>query len=82
MSTRVVAVIKRYRVRFAVVTMLLYVVMVPVTILVFPNNSLALALFVLFSGFTASVTTLGDLLVNAEEASKNEALVRAPDTDR
>lgn len=64
--TKLVAVIQEYRIVWAWVTLALYVVAVPVTVLVFPANSMWLALIVLFSGFTAALTTLADLLVSAE----------------
>jgi hypothetical protein len=66
-----VTIIKRYRVAWALVTMLLYVVAVPFTWIAFPANSLWLALLILFSGFTASLTTLADLMVSAEESRLN-----------
>lgn len=66
----VVRLLIRYRLAWAWITLVLYVVAVPFTIIVFPANSMWLALIVLFSGFTASLTTLADLLVNAEEADK------------
>ena len=69
-DTALKKVITKYRVMWAWITLLLYVAAVPFTIIVFPANSLWLALIVLFSGFTASLTTLGDLIVNAEEAEK------------
>lgn len=59
--------IKRYRLTWAWITLGLYVVALPVTVLVFPANSLWLAVLVLFSGFTASLTTVADLLVNVEK---------------
>lgn len=52
---------------WAVATVLLYVFAIPFTFIVFPSNSLWLALLVLFSGFTASITTLGDMLISAED---------------
>lgn len=69
-NTLLVRVITRYRLFWAWATLLLYVGAVPFTIIVFPANSLWLGLLVLFSGFTASLATLADLLVNAEEAEK------------
>lgn len=68
--SRLVAFIKRYRVAWAWITMALYLIAVPFTIWRFPANNLWLALIVLFSGFTASLTTLGDLLVNAEDSER------------
>lgn len=66
-SSRTVRWIKKYRLIWAWTTLALYVVAVPFSIIVFPSNSLWLALLVLFSGFTAALTTLADLLVNAEQ---------------
>lgn len=57
---------------WAVVTLVLYVAAVPFTIVVFPENSLWLGLLVLFSGFTASLVTLGDLLVSAEDSERED----------
>lgn len=65
--------IKRWRLAWAWGTLALYVVALPLTIVVFPANSLWLGLLVLFSGFTASLTTVADLLVNAEEARHRES---------
>lgn len=69
-NTRLHRLITRYRLTWAWITLFLYVAAVPFTIIVFPANSLWLGLLVLFSGFTASLTTLADLLVNAEEAEE------------
>jgi hypothetical protein len=69
--SRVVRIIREYRVLWAWLTLGLYVVALPVTVVIFPANSLWLALLILFSGFTASLTTLADLLVNAEEAEND-----------
>jgi hypothetical protein len=44
--------IKRYRLAWAWITLALYVVAVPFTIIVFPENSLWLGLLILFSGYT------------------------------
>lgn len=60
---------------WAWITLALYILAIPFTIIVFPENSMWLGLLVLFSGFTASLTTLGDLLVSAEEAAKNDPTV-------
>ena len=72
MRSKVTRVIKKHRLTWAYLTLGLYVVALPVTVLVFPANSMWLALLILFSGFTASLTTVADLLVNAEEADKTE----------
>lgn len=68
--------IKNYRVQWAVVTLLLYLIAVPMTVVIFPANSMWLALIVLFSGFTSSLATLADLLVNAEEAARKDPEVK------
>jgi hypothetical protein len=67
-----VAFIKRWRLVWAWVTLGLYVAAVPFTIVVFPENSLWLGLLILFSGFTASLVTLGDLLVSSEDSVRED----------
>lgn len=62
--------IKKYRMAWAWVTVALYVFAVPLTVIIFPANSMWLALIILFSGFTASVVTLGDMLISAEESEQ------------
>lgn len=52
--------------------MLLYVAAIPFTIIIFPDNNMWLGLLILFTGLTASMTTLGDLLVSAEESEKTD----------
>ena len=70
--SKLVAFLKRWRVAWAVLTLVLYVIALPVTIVVFPSNSLWLGLLILFSGFTASLTTLADLLVSAEDSQRDD----------
>lgn len=74
-----VTLLKRYRVAWALITLLLYVAAVPFTIVVFPENSLWLGLLILFSGFTASLTTLADLLVNAEDSKREDVAEGQPE---
>jgi hypothetical protein len=64
--------IKKYRMAWAWVTLALYVAAIPFTLIVFPDNNMWLGVLVLFTGFTASLTTLGDLLVSAEEAQVSD----------
>ena len=72
-SSRTVHIIKKYRVGFAVVTAVLYAVAMVLVVFLFPDvSNLWVSIFVLVSGFTASVTTLGDLLVNAEESARTD----------
>lgn len=75
-KSKLVYYIKQYRLLWAWSTLALYVVAFPATIVIFPGNSLWLALVVLFSGFTATLTTLADLLVSAEEAAKKDPEVQ------
>ena len=70
--SKLVEIIKRWRVAWAWITLALYVTAVPFTIIVFPENSLWLGLLILFSGFTASLTTLADLLVSAEDSARED----------
>jgi len=71
--SKLVAFIKRWRIFWAWITLGIYVAAVPFTIVVFPENSLWLGLLILFSGFTASLVTLGDLLVSAEDSEQDDA---------
>lgn len=65
--------IKEYRIEFAVATALLYVFAIILLIFVFPDvSNLWVSIFVLISGLTASITTLGDLLVSSEESDKTD----------
>jgi hypothetical protein len=59
-------IVEKYRMTWAIATLVLYLVAVPATIAVFPDNSLWLALLVLFSGATATLATIADLLVSSE----------------
>ena len=56
--------VRRWRVEWAVLSVASYAVMFPVTFLVFPDNSLWLALMVLWSGFTSATAALGALLAD------------------
>lgn len=69
MRVRLAKWIRRYRVHWAVVTVLLYVAAVPASIIIFPDNNLWLAMLVLFSGLTASLTTLADLITDDDDPS-------------
>lgn len=70
--SRTVRFIQKYRIAWAWITLVLYIAAIPFTIIIFPDNNMWLALIVLFTGFTASLTTLGDLLVSAEESEKTD----------
>jgi hypothetical protein len=67
MRKKLARLIRRYRLAWAVVTVLLYVVAVPFTIVIFPENNMWLGLLVLFSGFTASMTTLAELVTDEDD---------------
>ena len=70
--SRTVRFIQKYRIAWAWITLLLYVAAIPFTIIIFPDNNMWLGLLILFTGITASLTTLGDLLVSAEESEKTD----------
>lgn len=68
-QARVRDLVRRWRIPFAVVTAVAYLVAVFLVILVFPDvSNLWVSLFVLFGGFTSSVSALGALL--AEDPPK------------
>jgi hypothetical protein len=71
-KSKLVFYIKKYRVLWGWLTLWTYIVAFPVTIIVFPDNSMWLALLVTFTGFTGTLMALADLLVNAEEAAKKD----------
>lgn len=63
---------REYRMEWAVATVVLYLAAIPFTLIVFPDSNLWLGLLILFTGFTASVSTLGDMLISAEDKLKEE----------
>ena len=72
-NSRLVAAIKKYRVLFAIATVLFNLGALLSVILVFPNvSNLWVSIFVLVSGFTASMLALGDLLVSAEDSVRDD----------
>lgn len=72
-NSRLVRFIKRYRLGFAALTAALYMAAILLLVFVFPDvSNLWVSVFVLVSGLTASLTTLGDLMVNAEEAVRED----------
>jgi hypothetical protein len=71
--SKLVALIKRYRISWAVVTLAANALAILVVVFVFPDvSNLWVSIFVLFGAFTASVTTLGDMLVSAEESERTD----------
>jgi hypothetical protein len=71
--SRLVAFIKRYRIAWAVVTLVANALAILLVVVVFPDvSNLWISIFVLFGAFTASVTTLGDMLVSAEESARTD----------
>ena len=72
--SKLVAFIKRYRIAWAVITLLLNALAILLVVFVFPDvSNLWVSVFVLFGAFTASATTLGDMLVSAEESERTDA---------
>src|SRR3954470_2099650 len=71
--SKLVGVIKRYRIAWAVLTLALNAVAIGLVVFVFPDvSNLWISIFVLFAAFTASVTTLGDMLVSAEDSVRTD----------
>lgn len=72
-DSKLVDFIKKWRVEWAVFTVITYVIALVIVIFVFPDvSNLWVSVFVLVSGFSAGLTTLSDLLVNAEAESTEE----------
>lgn len=59
--------IKRNTIAIAVWTVMLYLVLIPMSIWLFPNDSLVTSLLVLVLGLTSSLASLGSLLVDLDE---------------
>lgn len=59
--------LRRNTIAFAVVSATMYLVLIPATLLLFPNENLVTACLVLLNGFTSSVASLGSLLVDLDE---------------
>jgi hypothetical protein len=71
--SKLVAIIKRYRITWAVITLAANALAIGLVVFVFPDvSNLWVSIFVLFGAFTASVTTLGDMLVSAEESERTD----------
>jgi hypothetical protein len=65
--------LQKYAVWWYVVTALLYAMMIPLTVWVFPSTTLLVTIVVLFSGFTASMASLASVLSDAEGDDAPEA---------
>jgi hypothetical protein len=71
--SKLVAFIKRYRIAWAVITLLLNACALALVAFVFPDvSNLWVSIFVLFGALSASVTTLGDMLVTAEDSERKD----------
>ena len=71
--SKLVAFIKRYRIAWAVITLLLNAAALALVAFVFPDvSNLWVSIFVLFGALSASVTTLGDMLVTAEDSVRDD----------
>jgi hypothetical protein len=72
-SSSLVSFIKRWRIPFATVTVLLQAAAIIAVVFVFPDvSNLWVSIFVLVSGLTAGLTSLADLLVSAEESDRDQ----------
>ena len=65
---KVTQVLKRYTIHFYVATAVLYGLMIPASILVFPSTTLLVTIIVLFSGLTTSVASLASVLVDMDQS--------------
>lgn len=66
--------LERYTIHFYVVTAILYGMMIPLSILVFPSTTMLVTIIVLFSGFTTSVASLASVLVDMHQNDKIDNL--------
>lgn len=72
-NTFLVAAIKKYRILFAVATVVFNIGALVLVVLVFPDvSNLWVSVFVLISGATASFLSLADLLVGAEDSMRDD----------
>jgi len=77
-----VAFIKRYRITWAVTTLALNALALALVVFVFPDvSNLWVSIFVLFGAFTASITTLGDMLVSAEDSERDDVATDTVEPD-
>lgn len=68
-----VHVIKKYRLAFAWMTLAFYAIAIVLVVVVFPDvSNLWVSVFVLISGLTASITSVGELLVSADESAEGD----------
>jgi hypothetical protein len=59
--------IKRYALHWFVITVIGYLLMIPLTIWLFPATTLSLSIYILLLGFTSSVASLADVLPEEDE---------------
>lgn len=64
---RLVGLLERYTIHFYVITTVLYALMIPAALWVFPSTTLLLTVLVLVSGFIASVGSLASVLVDLHQ---------------
>lgn len=73
-TSALVKFIKRWRIKFAVMTVIFNLAALLLVVVVFPDvSNLWIAVLVLVTGLTGSLATVADLLVNAEESVRNDA---------
>ena len=73
-TSALVKFIKRWRIKFAVMTVIFNLAALLLVVVVFPDvSNLWIAVLVLITGLTGSLTTVADLLVNAEESVRKDA---------
>ncbi len=59
--------LERYTIHFYVIATILYLLMIPLSIWVFPSTTMLLTVIVLFSGFVSSVASLASTLIDLKQ---------------
>lgn len=70
----VVRFIERYTIHFYVATAVLYALMIPASLWVFPSTTLLITVIVLFSGLVSSIAALASVLVDMHQSDKIDDL--------
>lgn len=73
MRRALVRFLQKYSVWWYLITVVLYGLMIPLTIWVFPATTILLTIVVLFGGFTSSVASLAAVLSDAEDSGAPDA---------
>lgn len=60
MRKKIAGFIKQWRTEWAVFTVVCYLLAIPITFYIFPDNNVWIALLIVFAGLTDALNTLGD----------------------